>query len=153
MKPDKQWFELLKDSLKYNPKSGVFTWGVSDKRRAGNQAGTSSVGGYIQIKFQGKFYFAHRLAWLLVHGTWPTHEINHKNGNKKDNRITNLEDIEHHLNLSLRHKVRGVRERNGKFYARVCKNRKEFREGPFESVDKAREAYFQLREEVLRAER
>lgn len=48
----------------------------------------------------GKTYKAHRLAWLYVHGVWPTYGINHINTIKTDNRISNLEDISHRDNCS-----------------------------------------------------
>lgn len=145
MNPDKEWFKQLKEHLKYDKESGTFIW-LRHKREL---AGTVNSGGYVQIRFQGKIYYAHRLAWLFENQKWPDHVINHRNGNKLDNRIDNLEDVEQHINLSLRHKVVGVRQRDGKFYARVCKNKKEFQEGPFDCVDKAHEAYFKLREKVL----
>jgi hypothetical protein len=148
MEPDKQWLKGLKQHLKYDAASGTFIW----TSRRNELAGTVNAGGYVQIGFQGKLYYAHRLAWLFINGVWPTNVINHKNGNKLDNRIENLEDVEQHINLSLRHKVVGVRQRDGKFYARVCKNKKEFQEGPFDNVDAAHEAYFRLRKEVLSGE-
>lgn len=148
MEPDKQWLKNIKQHLQYDAESGVFIW----KKRDKDVAGSVNAGGYVQIKFQGNIYYAHRLAWLFVNGVWPTNVINHKNGNKLDNRIDNLEDVEQHINLSLRHKVVGVRERNGKFYARVCKNKKEFQRGPFERKEDAFEAYFELRKEVLSGE-
>ena len=35
-------------------------------------------------------YGAHRVAWALYHGAWPDKQIDHINGNTKDNRIVNL---------------------------------------------------------------
>lgn len=145
MTPDNLWFEQLKTHLKYDEATGLFI----RKGKGKELVGSVNAGGYVQIKFQGKLYYAHRLAWLFAKGVWPSNVINHKNGHKLDNRIENLEDVEQHVNLSLRHKVVGVRERNGKFYARVAKNKKEFQEGPFDCVNKAHEAYFKLREKVL----
>lgn len=147
MNLDETWFKQLKEHLKYDKDSGVFIWITRNR----DIAGTVNAGGYVQIRFQGKIYYAHRLAWLFVYSKWPENVINHKNGNKLDNRIDNLEDVAQHINLSLRHKVVGVRQRDGKYYARVCKNKKEFQLGPFDCVDKAHQAYFELRKEVLNA--
>jgi len=145
MKVEKQWLEQIKHHLNYDATTGLFV----RKGKRKNLAGSVNAGGYVQIRFQGKLYYAHRLAWLFINGMWPDNVINHKNGHKLDNRIENLEDVEQHINLSLRHKVVGVRVRNGKFYARVLKNKKEFQEGPFDCANKAHEAYFKLREKVL----
>lgn len=83
----------LKECFCYYPDTGDFIrltrlgrWG------AGTNAGSLHVQGYIIISIDKQLYKAHRLAWLYVHGEWPTHgfDIDHINGNRADNRITNL---------------------------------------------------------------
>lgn len=56
-------------------------------------AGHITARGYVTIRISGKSYLGHRLAYLLTHGRWPIGEIDHINGNKGDNRITNLREV------------------------------------------------------------
>ena len=82
--------ERLKELMSYDPAAGEFRWRVSrGPRRAGSVSGCMNVRGYIQIKIDGKDYLAHRLAWLYVHGEF-VQELDHINGIRTDNRISNL---------------------------------------------------------------
>lgn len=85
----------LKQLLKYDFETGAFTWLVSPSKpiKAGSLAGSLHHKGYIQICINKKNYLAHRLAWLYYYGTLPNKTIDHINGKKNDNRITNLRDI------------------------------------------------------------
>ena len=42
---------------------------------------------------------AHRVAWLLGTGAWPEHYIDHINGDPADNRLVNLRDVTHQVNM------------------------------------------------------
>lgn len=46
-----------------------------------------------------RYYYAHRLAWFYHYGEWPEGEIDHLNRNKTDNRIANLRDATHSVNV------------------------------------------------------
>lgn len=49
--------------------------------------------GYIQTRFDGCNFPAHRLAYLLATGVWPTGVVDHVNHDRSDNRIANLRDV------------------------------------------------------------
>jgi len=84
--------EILKEYLHYDPDTGFFTWLKSAGKRvkAGMVAGALTSDGYIQIKLLGRVYKAHRLAWFYIAGEWPKEYIDHINGVKNDNRISNI---------------------------------------------------------------
>lgn len=60
-------------------------------RYAGKEAFTCMERwGYMTGRINKTFYKAHRVVWAMMHGEWPTGEIDHINGNRSDNRIENL---------------------------------------------------------------
>ena len=88
----------LKEFLKYNRETGMFTWLMSRGAvKFGAIAGHKRSDGYIHIRINGKLYLAHRLAWLFSHGCCPK-EIDHINHETGDNRIINLRKTDHHGN-------------------------------------------------------
>jgi hypothetical protein len=94
--------QRLRDLLQYDPETGVFTW-VADTGRwgrikAGTRAGSHNNDGYVAIQIGGKKYCAHRLAWYLMTGAWPTDEIDHINGIRADNSWVNLREASRSFN-------------------------------------------------------
>lgn len=84
----------LKELLHYDPGTGAFTRLKTSHPRAaryvGQKCGTIHSSGYVYITLLGKPRRAHRLAWLYMMGDEAPADIDHRNGNRADNRWANL---------------------------------------------------------------
>jgi hypothetical protein len=91
--------EYLKSILDYDLDTGVFTWKVNKSKtaKAGDVAGWS-YNGYREIEINNKKYKAHRLAWLYVYGEMPKNLIDHVDGNRSNNKISNLREATYQTN-------------------------------------------------------
>jgi hypothetical protein len=82
---------FVKEVLSYDMGTGDFYWKKSKyTAKIGASAGGLDNKGYKRIELKGTFYACHRLAWAYVTGEWPSHHIDHINGNRSDNRFCNL---------------------------------------------------------------
>lgn len=84
----------------YEPDTGKVYWRINVGRRgkAGVEVGTITKEGYRRVKIKGQLYLVHRLAWRLTHGVWPTYEIDHIDGDRLNNKLSNLRDVPKALN-------------------------------------------------------
>lgn len=88
--------EKLKEYLKYDPKTGILTWIKKPSKRVKvkSQAGCyDKTTGYMRTQLHGIALYNHRVVWFLYHGTWPQGQVDHKDGDKLNNKISNLRDI------------------------------------------------------------
>lgn len=145
--------ERLRQVLAYDKDTGAFTWlsRTGGTSKEGIAAGTFDERGYLRIGLDGRVYRAHRLAWMYVFGTWPSGEIDHIDGDKSNNRFTNLRDVSRQVNQQNQrraHKRSGsgtlgvsMHASTGKWRARIWVNGKNKSLGLFESKDLASAAY------------
>ena len=136
-------------ALCYQASSGKFFWVVPPKnhpRLFGKEAGRNSSG-YTVISFNKKKFKAHRLAWLFTHGFLPK-QIDHINGDRADNRMSNLRECSNPQNQANKLKKKGKTEPkgvrrlpSGKYQARLTVDGGQLSLGVYESVDAASNAY------------
>lgn len=141
----------LKSVLKYNKRTGVFTWAkdIGCKMKQGDIAGCNlTLFGitYRSIRMSPKQYLAHRLAWLYIYGEFPKNQIDHINGDGTDNRIVNLRDVTAAENMKNQTIYKnntsgavGVRwnKRDRKWRAHINNNKKQIHLGSFDEKSEA----------------
>lgn len=137
----------IANQINYEPSTGEFRWLVSNnqKIKIGDIAGFIRKDGYRILKLEGRQYLAHRVAFFLMTGVWPT-KIDHKNRNRSDNRWGNLRLAtwsENNANRPPRGYLglKGVFKSYNKFEARAYKDGQKYTIGVYDGPLEAANAY------------
>jgi hypothetical protein len=87
-------FTEIAEVLAYNPDTGKLTWKVARPGgvKPGDVAGCKTGAGYLTVGYANRHFYAHRVAFLLAYGRWPTNHLDHINGRRDDNRAVNLRE-------------------------------------------------------------
>ncbi len=148
----------LKEILHYDPDTGIFTrakpMGRFNRYKIGSEIGTYHEG-YKRIFLFKRQYYAHQLAWLYIHGVWPSSEIDHINIVKHDNRIINLRLVtrsQNIQNIGLQSNnssgFKGVSWWANRWHAQITVNLKKIHLGAFINLDDAIAARKQAEEQL-----
>lgn len=144
----------LRELLHYDPATGIFSRRTTFRQwKAGAPVGSTMVKGYTAVWADGRHYSAHRLAWLYVHGEWPAEQIDHRNGDKADNRIANLRVVTGSVNQQNRIKCQannstgmlGVHRWKQYFRADIHVDGRQKSLGYFKTPEEASQAYIEAK--------
>lgn len=146
----------IAEYLKYDPFTGLFTAIKSHGTRwkIGSIVGHKNNSGYVTISLKGKLRKAHRMAWIYMYDVdIDGFQIDHINGNKSDNRISNLRISTHQQNMfNMKKKktnksgVKGVHfdNRCNKWRAQTSINKKRVHLGLFDSIRDAERVIYEF---------
>ncbi len=142
----KHTYEEVAIRLAYDPETGLLRWHNPSPQRNGAKIVQTKCENYLAVKIGKTKYPAHRVAWLLHYGRWPSGNIDHINGNGADNRIANLRIASHVDNGGNRRpnagkRYKGVRKRGSRWIAEIKHNYRLYHLGVFLSEEDAAKAY------------
>ena len=122
----------------------------------GDRVGTITPSGYRSIVINGKRYYEHRIVFFIHHGFFPK-EVDHIDGNKLNNNISNLRQATRSQNvcnqkLTTRNKsgVKGVawNKCSKKWFAQCQVNKKRYTIGLFNDLELAKQKIQHFREKM-----
>lgn len=140
----------LRQILEYDPGTGEFFWKVSRGTvTVGTRAGSVYSNGYRYIQINEQDYRAGRVAWFFVTGEDPVDFIDHKDGDRDNNRFKNLRkatNSQNQANANWSTNTSGFKgvswqASRGKWYARITIDGKAINLGRYYSLSEAAKAY------------
>jgi len=148
--------EELHRCFRYERETGLLYWRERaeclanwNARYPGTVAGTKGARGYVHVLLRRRFLAVHRVIWLMVHGVEPAGEIDHRDGDRTNNRVENLRDAtpsQNHMNMAARGEwPKGVYlyRKDGLFRAQIKFRGKTKYLGSYSTPEAAHEAYRQ----------
>jgi hypothetical protein len=144
----------------YDGQTGHLLWRSRATRRhlVGSIAGHLNQKGYVVVGYGYRLWYAHRLAWLIETGSWPSGEVDHVDNDKANNRWANLRDVPKSLNLAnvpaRRTNTSGFKgvswkKSNRRWSASIQKDGRQRHLGYFDKPEQAHAAYIAAANELF----
>jgi len=138
----------VRELLDYDQATGDLRWRkrTSNRVYVGDVAGWIGDNGYRRIEIDSTPYLVHRLIWLWMTGEWPAVEVDHRDGNRANNRWDNLRAAsiaQNRQNMRGHAAVKGAyfNKRTDRWYSAIRANGKRKHLGSFNTQSEAAAAY------------
>lgn len=154
--------DRIRSVLGYDPDTGRLTWliSLSNRSPAGSTAG-SDTNGYKEVSVDGVSYRATVIIWAVAFGRLPTALIDHRDGDRSNNRLSNLREatflqnarnVRMHCDNSAG--LKGVSlnpslGRKKRWVARICVSGRNKNLGYFLTKEEAHAAYVSAANEIF----
>jgi len=145
------WYDSIGGQLIRRVSAG--RWG---RIPAGAIAGVMRADGYLLVQVDGIKLLAHRVAFAIANGQWPVGQIDHIDGNRSNNRLLNLRDVEPATNCenqryargSTKSGILGVRPMRGRWASSIKVRGVRHHLGTFDTPELASAAYLAAKREL-----
>ncbi len=154
-KPGQSTLDFFVRNLAINNKSpSGLTWVNHPNKSSrtvfvGKPSGCIGTHGYYATRVMGTTYLNHRIVYFLFHEVWPSGDIDHIDGCRTNNDITNLRDVTRAENIQNK-LARGywLHKKSGKYQVQIRTNGKAKYIGIFDSEEEARQAYISWKKKL-----
>lgn len=157
MRPPRLSIDRARQLFALDQEAGRLFWRISTNGRikVGDEVG-SLCNGYMRCRADGENLFVHRIIWLLFYGEWPSQHLDHMNGERIDNRLSNLRVVSPSENKQNVRRARSdnmssgllgvtLDRRSGKWVAQIEVNGRNKKIGRFSDAMTAHLAYVEAK--------
>ena len=150
MKPvDSVTEQMIRNCLRYEPETGKIYWTDhwTKNQLVGTEATSQLQRCYLRVKINGQTFRQHNVAWFLYFGEWPDDVLDHIDGNKTNNRISNLRSTDKYGNARNKASASGTgykgvsKRKNGRYSSTITPQGTYTHLGTFDTAMEAAKAY------------
>ena len=134
--------QRIYELLRYDEELGTLTWKMNrgGNIKEGTVAGCVNTAGYVQVYIDNVPYYAHRVIYALATSQKSIKFIDHIDGDRRNNRLSNLREVSSAINAQ-NNKARGTNLSRDGWCSSIATNYQQKHLGYFDTEEEAHFAY------------